>query len=129
MLKKTAIAFAAFVSLFVVATPPAHASLSQCTAAEICIWTAGSWTGSFAEYDGGTIYQAPGHCWKFAAGTFNNSTSSYAAKFAVDGYVIRYYDNNSCTGTYFQESNPPFAFDHMPSGWNDRVGSISVIQG
>lgn len=115
-----------FVSLFGVQAAPAQASLSQCAGGQMCIWTNSSYGGSFTQYAAGTIYQAPGHCWKFAVGgTFDNSVSSYDMDFAVAGYYVHFFDNNSCSGTSFTQE-PPGPAASMPSGWNDRLGSISV---
>jgi len=124
-------ALAVLVSFFaagavITATAPAQASLSQCGPAQMCIWTNSLYGGSFTQYDSGTIYQAPGHCWKFAVGgTFDNSVSSYDMNFAVAGYYVHFFDNNSCSGTSFTQE-PPGPAASMPSGWNDRLGSISI---
>lgn len=126
MIKRIVVACVAVVALVFGFAAPAQASLAQCANGQVCIWTNTSYGGSFAEYQSSTIYQAPGHCWKFAAGTFNNSVSSYASKWVIDGFNITYYDNNSCTGTKFVEANTPYAFANMPGGWDNRLGSISV---
>jgi len=105
---------------------PAQADISQCANGQICIWTGTLQTGSFAEYQSSTIYQASGHCWKFAAGTFNNSISSSASKWVINGFRVTYYDNNVCTGTSIHYDSQPYALGSFPSGWDNRIGSISV---
>lgn len=107
---------------------PAQASQSQCGPAQMCIWTSTSFGGSFTEYTAGTIYQAPNHCWKFAVGgTFDNTVSSYYMNFTngTDSAKVHFYDNNSCTGTSYTQQ-PPAPVPSMPSGWDNRLGSISV---
>lgn len=127
MLKKIGIMLAALVAATIGFAAPAQASLTQCANSQICIWTNTLYGGSFAEYASSTIYQAPGHCWKFAAGTFNNSVSSTASKLILSGYTINYYDTNGCTGTSFHPDGTPYSLASMPSGWDNRVGSISVV--
>lgn len=132
MTKKIGAALAAIlVSLFgaLIATQqPAQASQSQCGAAYMCIWTNNLFGGSFSQQTAGNIYQAAGHCWKFpVGGTFDNSVSSYYMNFTngTDTAKVHFFDNNSCSGTSYTQS-PPGPAASMPSGWNDRLGSISI---
>lgn len=130
MIKKALAVAAAITAATLSLATPAHAStVHGCPDANMCIYTDSNYGGSRAGYDVGTIYQAPGHCWKFAAGTFNNSTSSWVANFAVNGYVVRFYDYNNCTGPNYAEGILPQWQPYMPTGWNDRVGSLSITLG
>jgi type IV secretory pathway protease TraF len=107
-----------------VASPAEAAPVHGCPDADICVYKNNNFGTPIAPRTAGSIVFAPGHCWVFNA-DWVNQTSSYVLNFGGSpGQAVRFYDGNSCTGTYFTEPNPPGAFANMPSGWNDRVNSI-----